>query len=99
MPVARSPTVSSRTVYSRPVPSAASTVSPDRSRRTRERWCDSSRSKTTRPLAIRSGVIVKRRTELERGPALHGERLAGNEPVAAERRGDVGRLTVEDATE
>src|SRR5262245_35590668 len=37
VPVACSPTVSRRTVYSRPVPSAASTVSPERSRNTRER--------------------------------------------------------------
>src|SRR5439155_2892122 len=99
VPVARSPTRSRRTVYSRPAPSAASTVSPDRRRRTRVRWCDSLRSKTTRPPAIRSGVIVKRRTELERGPALHGEGLARNEPVAAEGRPDLGRLTVEDAAE
>src|SRR5262249_4240557 len=99
VPIACSPTVSRRTVYSRPVPSAARTVSPERSRSTRERGRDSPRSNATRPSAMRSGVIVKRRTELQRSPAFHGQRPAENEPVVAEAVGDVGALAVEDAAE
>src|SRR5439155_566924 len=68
--------------------------------RTRARWRDSSRSNATRPSWIRSGAIVKRRTdELEGGPALHRDRRARSEAVAADRDLDAGRLRVQDAAE
>src|SRR5947208_3256661 len=100
VPVTVSPTSSRRTVTSWPAPSAAITVSPALRRSTRARWRDSSRSNATRPSWIRSGAIVKRRTdELEGGPALHRDRGARREAVAADRDLDAGRLGVQDAAE
>src|SRR5439155_1074711 len=100
VPVTVSPTSSRRTVKSRPAPSAAITVSPALRRSTRARWRDSSRSKRTRPSWIRSGAIVKRRTdELEGGPTLCRDRRARSEAVAAERGLEADRLRVEDAAE
>src|SRR2546426_259477 len=100
VPVTVSPTSSRRTVTSWPAPSAAITVSPALRRSTRARWRDSSRSNATRPSWIRSGAIVKRRTdELEGGPALHRDRGARSEAVAADRDLAAGRLRVQDAAE
>src|SRR6184192_435988 len=100
VPVTVSPTSSRRTVKSRPAPSAAITVSPALRRSTRARWRDSSRSKRTRPSWIRSGAIVKRRTdELEGGPTLCRDRRARSEAVAPERGLEADRLRVEDAAE
>src|SRR5207247_1053201 len=100
VPVTDSPTSSRRTVKSRPAPSAAITVSLALRRSTRARWGDSSRSKRPRPSWIRSGAIVKRRTdELEGGPTLCRDRRARSEAVAAERGLEADRLRVEDAAE
>src|SRR5687767_2087319 len=77
------------------------TVSPGRSRSTRERWRDSSASKSTCPCATRSGAIVKRRivAQLQAGPALDGKRAPPMQAMCGERGQDAVTLAVEEAAE
>jgi len=78
VPVASSPTVSSLTVYSRRRRRRRARLSPARSRSTRARWRDSSRSKTTRPFAD----SLRRDRE-----AAHGARGWSSPPPSATRSG------------
>src|SRR5262249_35801699 len=103
VPLASSPSASTRTRNSCPAPSVASTTSPGPRRRTRARCRVSSRSNVTRSPWRRSGPMVNRCTSVplqdERRPALERDRVPAHETVAGHLAATLIGLGIEEAAE